>query len=195
MNQQPPDQWQELARIWKTGDALVTVAEIEELHGRQTRRLRIARMAELGCSLLGVIASLWLGLASPFLWVGIVTAAFSVSSVYFVWRAQRMPLPQGSADLLVSLKDSLAYLGWLAEQLRYGRILGFVALFAVVMAASTQLMRLAAAAPSGLLATSVAGMAISATLAWNMRLAWQVWRRTTHMHIFRAKLLSERESP
>ncbi len=195
MNQQHADQWQELARIWKTGDAPVTVADIEELHGRQHRRMRIARWGEVACSLLGVVAASWLALASRLPWVGIVTTAFSLASVYFVVRTRRMPVPQGSADLLESLHDSLTYLDWLSEQLRYGRILGFVALFAVVMAASTQLMRLASATPSGLPAATAAGIAISATLAWNMTLAWQVWRRTARLQAFSVKLESEGDDP
>jgi hypothetical protein len=193
MNQQAPDSWQELARIWKTGDAPVTVGDIKALHGRQHRRLRIARAAELACSALGVVAALWLAVVSPFLWMGILTAAFSIASACIVLRARRMPVPQGSTDLLESLKDSLSYLDWLAEQLRYGRILGFVALFAVVMAASTQLMKFASATPAGLLATAAAGMAISAALACNMALAWQTWRRTARLQMFRVKMMTERD--
>jgi hypothetical protein len=83
----------------------------------------------------------------------------------------------------------------LAEQLRYGRILGFVALFAVVIAASAQLMRFASATPVALLATTAAGIAIGASLAWNMTLAWQVWRRTARLQIFEVKLVTERDSP
>lgn len=192
MNQQAPDQWQQLARIWKTGDAPVTAADVEELHGRQHRRLRIARGAELACSVLGFIAALWLALVSRFLWVGILTAVFSLASVHFVLRARRRAVPPGSADLMQSLKESLGYLEWQAEQLRYGRVLGFVALFAVVMAASTQLMHWASTTPLELLATAAAGIAVSAALAWNMTLAWQVWRRSARLQAFRAKLVAER---
>ncbi len=195
MNQQAPDQWQELARIWKTGDAPVTVADVEELHARQHRRLRIARAVELACSVLGIVAALWLALVSRFLWVRVLTVVFSAASVCFVLRARRMPVPQGSADLLESLKESLAYLDWLAEQWRYGRMLGFMALFAVVMAASTQLMQLASATRSGLLATAAAGVAISTALGWNMMLAWQVRRSTARLQAFRMKLVTERDSP
>lgn len=195
MNEQSPDPWQDLARIWKTHDVPVTVEDIEALHARQDRRLRIAKMAELASSVLGVIAALWLALVSRFLWVGILTTVSTFAWVYFVMRLRRMPVPQGSADLQESLRDSLTYLAWLAEQLRYGRILGFVALFAVVMAASTQLMHLASAPLSGLLATAAAGITITAALAWNMTFAWQVWRRTAHLQVFNEKLLGERGSP
>jgi hypothetical protein len=57
MNQQAPDQWQELARIWKTGDASIPAADIEELHARQHLRLRVARSGELACSMLGIVAA------------------------------------------------------------------------------------------------------------------------------------------
>jgi len=195
MNHQPPDPWQDLAQIWKTGNAPVTVADIEALHARQHRRMRIARTAELACSALGVAAALWLGMTSRFLWVGILTVAFSIASIWFVSRARRIPIPHGATDLLESLKVSEVYLDWSAGQLRYGRALGFVALFAVVMAASAQLMHLAGGTPSSLLATAVAGALISAALAWNMMLAWQVWRRTTRLREFRTRLVAERDSP
>jgi hypothetical protein len=191
MNQQDSDQWRELARIWKAGDAAVTAADIEALHARQHLRLRVARAGELACSVLGIVAATWLGLASRFTWVGILTAAFSVASVFLVLRTRRMPVPQGCDELLESLQGSLSYLDWLAGQLRYGRILGFMAMFAVVMAASTQLMRSAGATSSALIATAAAGMAIGAALAWNMTLAWKVWRCRARLQAFRLKLVSE----
>jgi hypothetical protein len=192
MNQQAPDQWQQLARIWKTGDATVTAADVAALHGRQHRRLRIARGAELASSVLGFTAALWLALVSRFFWVGILTAAFSLASVYFVLRARRRAVPQGSADLMQSLNDSLGYVEWQAEQLRYGRVLNYVALFAVVMSASTQLMHwVSATPPPELLATAAAGIAVSTALAWNMTLAWQVWRRSIRLRTFRAKLVAD----
>jgi tetrahydromethanopterin S-methyltransferase subunit F len=57
-------------------------------------------------------------------------------------------------------------------------------MFAAVMAASTQLMHLADARRSGLLATLIAGLAIGAALAWNMVLAWQVSRSTARLRAF-----------
>lgn len=185
-----PDPWQELARTWRTGNVPVTAADIETLRRNQQRRLRIARGAEVACSALGIVAALWLGLASRFFWVGMVTVVFSVASIHFALRGRRMPVPPGSADLLQSLNDSLAYLDWLAGQLRTGRVLGYVALFAVVMAASAQLMRFASAAPLELLATVVAGVAVSATLGWNLFQAWQVWKRVRRLQSFKARLMA-----
>jgi hypothetical protein len=101
-----------------------------------------------------------------------------------------MPVSPGSADLLQSLRDSLEYLDWLAGQLRTGRVLGYVALFAVVMAGSTQLMHFPSAAPVELLATAAAGIAVSGTLCWNLSQAWQVWKRTRRLQSFRAKLMT-----
>jgi hypothetical protein len=193
MNQPTPDPWQELAQMWKTSDTPVAVADIEALHARQHRKLRVARTAELLCSALGVVAALWLALATRVHWVGIVTVIFSIASVYFVSRTRRRAVPQGTSDLLKSMQDSLAYLDWLAEQLRYGRILGFVALFAVVMSASMQLMSMASSTPSGMLATAAAGVVISAALAWNMTVAWQAWRRAVRLQAFKAKLVIQRD--
>ena len=194
MNEQDTDAWQELGRIWKTGRPPVTIADIEALHARQHRRVRIARAAAFACSVLGVMAALWLAFVSPLRWVGILTVVFSVASVSFMLRVRRVAVPQGSANLLDSLKASLTCLDWLAEQLRYGRALGFMALFAVVMVASNQLMRLAGPPRSVLFATAGAGVAVSAVLVWNMIVARQVWRRSAQLLAFRRKLLTERDS-
>ena len=185
-----PDPWQELAQTWRTGNVPVTVADIEALRRNQERRLRIARGAELACSALGIAAALWLGLASRFFWVGILTVVFSAASIHFALRGRRMPVAPGSVELLQSLQDSLDYHDWLSGRLRTGRVLGYVALFAVVMAASTQLMQFASAAPMELMATAVAGMAVSSTLGWNLSQAWQVWRRTRRLRSFRARLVA-----
>jgi hypothetical protein len=188
MNQHTPGDWQDLARVWQTGSTPVTDADIQRLHERQLRRLRITRGAELACTFVGVVAALWLALATRFRLMGLLTVAFAVASVYFVLRARREPAAPGRADVLATLDDSLAHHDWLAGQLRNGRVLGFVALFAVVTAASTQLMHMAGATRSGLLATAIAGMAIAAALAWNMSMAWRVWRRSARMRAFRKRL-------
>lgn len=188
MNQPAREEWGDLSRVWRTGDLPVAGAEVEKLHERQRRRAQVARVAELICALVGVTAALWLALVSRFRMLGILTAVFQVASVYFVLRSRRLPDVPGSAGLLQSLQSSLAYQDWLAEQLRYGRVLGFVALFAVVMSASTQLLHMPEATRSGLLAAATAATAISTALAWNMTLAWQVWRRSARLNAFRRKL-------
>jgi hypothetical protein len=79
------------------------------------------------------------------------------------------------------LKESLAHEDWLAEQLRLGRALTFVALFAIVMAASVQLLHIRSASVSGLLATAAAGAAVAAALVWNLVLAWKGRRRSVRL--------------
>lgn len=188
MNQPAPGSWPDLASVWKSGTSPISASEIEKLHERQRRRARVARVAALGCTMLGVSAALWLALESRFRWVGIVTAILLVTSVYFVLRSRRSPGQPGSTDLLHSLQDALDYHDWLAEQLRYGRVLGFMALFAVVMAASTQLLHQPETTRSGLLAMAAAATGIMVALTWNMTLAWQVWRRWVRLNAFRRKL-------
>jgi hypothetical protein len=56
------------------------------------------------------------------------------------------------------------------------------------MAASTQLLHQPESTLSGLLATAAAATCIMAALAWNMTLAWQVWRRWVRLNAFRRKL-------
>ena len=171
MNQPPDGDWQELAKLWQSDAAPVSVADIENLHQQQRRRLRAATAAELIATTLGIAASAWLAFQHRFLWVSVLAVAFAAASAFVVLRARRVP-PPASGDLLTSLKGSLAYQDWLGDQLRYGRALSFVALFAILIAASVQLMHVATA-PSHLFATAAAGMAVS--LRW--RGTWR-WRGT-----------------
>ena len=192
MNQPPSGEWQDLARLWQTSVAPVTVAEIEALHQRQRRRLRAATVVELAGASLGVAAALWLGFVSRFLWVGILTVAFAAASVIVVLRARRsQDRQEPSTDLLESLQGSLNYQDWLIVQLRYGRALSLVALFAIVIAASEQLMHVANATRSGLLATAAAGTAVLAALAWNLTLVWNVSKRSARLQEFREKLVAD----
>jgi flagellar motor component MotA len=109
MTMNASEEWKDLARVWQTDATSITGAEIQELHQRHRRRLHIARVAELACTALGVIAALWLALASRLPGVGIVTAVFSIASAYFVVRTRREPAPMGSTNVLEAIKDSLAY--------------------------------------------------------------------------------------
>jgi hypothetical protein len=189
MNQRAAGDWRDLAQVWQSGLAPLNGEDVERLHERQRRRLRLARGFELACTVLGITASLWLALASRFRLLGILTALALGASVIFLLRVRRQPVPPGSTDLLQSLQLSIEYQDWLAEQLRYGRVLGFMALFAVVVSASTQLLHMPRTTASGLIAAAVAALAIGAALAWNMTLAWQVWQRSRWLNAFRRALM------
>jgi uncharacterized membrane protein YedE/YeeE len=191
MNQPPEGEWQELSKLWQSNVAPVSVANIERLHELQRRRLRAATVAELAVTALAMAAACWLGLQTRFLWLGMGVFAAAVGSVVVVLRRHRLPGPPVYSDLLESLKGSLAYQDWLAEQLRYGRVASFVALFAIVFAAAVQMMHIATATPSRLLATAAAGMAVLAALAWNVALAWSVWRRRRRLIGFMKKLVAD----
>jgi hypothetical protein len=195
MNQPPDGDWQELAKLWQSDVAPVSVADIENLHQRQRRRLRAATAAELIATTLGIAASAWLAFQHRFLWVGVLAIAFAAASAFVVLRVRRLPSPPASGDLLKSLKGSLVYQDWLADQLRYGRALSFVALFAIFIAASVQLMNVASATPSRLFATAAAGAAVVAALAWNVALACNVRRRTARLSEFMVKLVAEHADP
>ena len=195
MNQSPDHDWQELAKLWQSEAAPVSVANIENLHRQQRRRLRAATAAELIATTLGIVASAWLAFQHRFLWVSVLAVAFAAASAFVVLRARRSRCPPASADLLTSLKGSLAYQDWLADQLRYGRALSFVALFAILIAASVQLMHVATATPSRLFATAAACLAVVAALAWNVTLAWNVIRRAARLSEFMAKLVAEHAEP
>jgi hypothetical protein len=188
MNEPTQAEWQELARLWKTGIVPVAVEDIEKCHLHQRRKILAVTTVELTAAVLGVAAALWLMFVPRFHGVGIVIAAFALGSSFVVMRTRRVPVPQGHADLRESLKSSLNYQDWMAEQLRYGRALSFVALFAITIAASVQLLNFASATRPGLSATAVAALAVCAALARNVTLTWQVARHTKRLQSFSEKL-------
>jgi hypothetical protein len=190
MNEQTHDDWQELTRLWKTGIALITVEDVEKCHVHQRRKMLAVSTIELAASVSGAAAALWLMFVPRFQAVGILIAAFLLGSALLVMRARRAPVPPGQTDLLESLKGSLDYQDWSAEQLRYGRALSFIALFGITIAASVQLLHFADATRSGLIATAVAAIAVCAGLVRNMVLSWQVRRHTKRLKAFSAKLVA-----
>lgn len=188
MNREPAGGWQEMVTLWQSEAAPVTLADIEACHGRQRHRVLATTVAELIGAGLGIAAALWLVLVPQMRWVGILVASCSFISSVVMVRARRVAAPSGAVDLKESLKASVIFQDWLAEQLRYGRALSFVALFAIVMAASVQLLHLRSASTPALLATAVAGAAVSAVLVGNLVLTWQVRRRVAQLKSFAEEL-------
>jgi hypothetical protein len=84
-----------------------------------------------------------------------------------VVRLRRESVPSGSVDLVQSLKDSVDREDWIAEQLRFGRALSFVALFAIVTATGSQLRDGPPGSAFVLIAGSVAATVVLGALVWN----------------------------
>ena len=99
-----------------------------------------------------------------------VVAVFALVSAVVIVRMRREPAPSGSVDVLQSLKDSLDREDWIAEQLRFGRALSFVALFAIVMATASQLRHVSSTSTLALMAGGVAAACVIAALVWNLML-------------------------
>ncbi len=139
MNEKLASDWNDLAKLWQAEAAAVSVDDIDAHLKRHRRHMRMVTLAELAGVGLGVVAAGWLALVLPYRWLGLVVAVFVLVFAVVVVRMRRELPPSGSVDVLQSLKDSLVREDWIAEQLRFGRALSFVALFAILMATGSQL--------------------------------------------------------
>ena len=188
MNEKLASEWSDLAKLWQAEAAAVSIDDIDAHLKRQRRHMRLATVAELGGVCLGLVAAGWLTLT--YRWLGVVVAVFALISAAVIVRMRRDPAASGSVDLLQSLKDSMDREDWTAEQLRFGRALSFVALFAIVMATGSQLRHSGSAPGLALIAGSVAASCVLAALVWNL-----VLLRRSHARRRRLEYLRDRLKP
>jgi hypothetical protein len=187
MNDPRTSDWNELSKMWQADAAAVSFEEIDVHLARERRRMRVITFVELAGVGLGVAAAAWLTFFTPFRWLGAIVVVFTIVSAFAAVRMRREAVPSGAVDVLHSLKESIEREDWIAEQLRMGRALSFVALFAIVMATSTQLHRFHTLPTVGLAAAIAAGTYVIAVLAWNL-----VLTRRAHIRRTRLVYISER---
>jgi hypothetical protein len=168
MNEQSGSDWSDLAKLWQAEAAAVSVGDIDAHLKRHRRHMRLATFAELGGACIGMAAAGWLAFFTTYRGLGLVVVAFALISSAVVVRMRRESVPSGSVDLVQSLKDSVDREDWIAEQLRFGRALSFVALFAIVTATGSQLRDSPPGSAFVLIAGSVAATVVLGALVWNV---------------------------
>jgi hypothetical protein len=166
MSETPDHDWSDLARIWQADAVRVAMQDIEAHLRRQRRHLLAVAAAEWGALAIGALAACWLLFGTPMRVLGLIVGVFTMGSAWLSIRMKQPP-PQTGADLLQSLKDFVAREDWLIGQLRIGRGISLMALAAIVVATSMQLLRAQAFLPAMLSAAAVGcGIAVVA-LSWN----------------------------
>jgi len=188
MNEKIASDWNDLAKLWQAEAAAVSVDDIDAHLRRHRRQMRLVTLAELAGVGLGVAAAGWLAIFLPYRWLGVVVAIFALVSATVVVRTRRELAPSGSVDLLQSLKDSLDREDWIAEQLRFGRALSFVALFAIVMATASQLRHASLTSSVTLIAGAVAAVCVLAALVWNLVLVRRANTRRKRLEYLKDRL-------
>jgi MFS family permease len=188
MNELPASDWHDLSKMWQADAAAVSMEEIDEHLRRQRRQLRVVTAVELAGVSLGVIAAGWLAFLTPYRWMGLVVGLFAIASAIMVVRMRREPESAGAADALRSLKESIDREDWIAEQLRYGRALSFVALFSFVMVASSQLLRFHSIPTLGLAAVVAGAVYVVGVIAWNLVLTRRAHRRRARLEYIKERL-------
>lgn len=190
MNEKLASDWNDLAKLWQAEAAAISVDDIDAHLRRHRRQMRIATFVELVGVSLGVAAAGWLAFFLSHRWLGLVVGVFALVSAAVMVRTRRDPEPTGSVDVLQSLKDSLDREDWIAEQLRFGRALSFVALFAIVMATGSQLRQFSPTYPVALMAGGVAAACVIAALVWNMVLLRRSRTRRHRLNYLKDRLKS-----
>lgn len=188
MSKHVPEDWRDLSSVWREDAAGVNAEEIDRYLARERRQLWLSSGGEIAGLGIGFAAAVWTAVYAPYRGVGIVLALFTLAAAAMSWRLRRAPMPAGAATLAMSLKDSIAREDWLAEQLRLGRALSFVALFAIVMATSLQLFRLKAFSAAGLAAAGIGCTVVLAALAWNLVLTRRARRRRARLQFLDDRL-------
>lgn len=180
MKTTPPEDWQDLATLWQADAAGVSLQEVDEHLRREKRQIAGVAVAEFAGLGAGLVAAV-LVIALSHRWLGAVMIVFGGASAWLALRLRRAARTQGSGDLLQSLKESIDREDWIAEQLRLGRVLSFVALFAIVQATSAQLFRLKAFSAPLLTAAGIGCVAVMGALAWNLWLTSRSKRRRARL--------------
>lgn len=188
MNEKLASDWNDLAKLWQAEAAAVSVDDIDAHLKRHRRHMRMVTLAELAGVGLGVVAAGWLALVLPYRWLGLLVAVFVLVFAVVVVRLRRELPPSGSVDVLQSLKDSLVREDWIAEQLRFGRALSFVALFAILMATGSQLRQFSPNSALALMAGGVAAACVIAALVWNLALVRRSRTRRQRLEYLKDRL-------
>jgi len=188
MNEKLASDWSDLAKLWQAEAAAVSVDDIDAHLKRHRHHMRMVTLAELAGVALGVGAAMWLAFFLPYPWMGLTVGVFAVLSAVVTVRLRREPAPSGSVDVLQSLKDSLDREDWIAEQLRFGRALSFVALFAIVSAVGSQLRHFSTSSTVALMAGSVAAACVIAALVWNLVLVRRSRTRRKRLEYLKDRL-------
>jgi hypothetical protein len=184
MNEPRPDDWDDLAKLWQADAARVSTEEIDAHLDRQRRQMRAVTAAEMMGAGAGMVAAAILLFFTPHVWMGVLIMVFGGASAWLALRMRREARLPGANNLLQSLKDSIAREDWLDTQLRLGRALSFVALFAILMATSLQLLRLKAFSAAGLVAAGVGCAVVLGALGWNLVLTARLRRRRARLRYF-----------
>jgi hypothetical protein len=187
MNDPQTSDWNDLAKMWQADAAAVSMEEIDDHMARERRRMRVVTFVELAGVGFGILAAAWLAFFTPMRWMGAIVGVFAIVSAFAAVRMRREQAPSGAVDVLSALKESIGREDWIAEQLRLGRALSFVALFAIVQVASSQLLRFHAIPSVGLAAVIAGGVYVVGVLIWNL-----VLTRRTRVRRARLEYLKER---
>jgi hypothetical protein len=168
MNEPLESDWQDLSKLWQADAAAVQIEEIDAYLADERRQLRLAALGELTALGIGIAAASWVAFFTPYRAVGIALALFAGASAFVARQLRRTPSPTGSAVLARSLKDSIAREDWVMAQLRFGRALSLVALFALVFATAAQLRFVRPLELGGVWAATAGTVFVLAALVWNL---------------------------
>jgi hypothetical protein len=176
--------WDELARLWHAHTATVSTLDVERHAQRQRRQMLVMAAAEAACMTLSFAAAVWIAMQTTFIALSAISIVFFALSAYLQHRMRREPACSGGHDLLSSLQHSIAREDWNLAQLRIGRAVTFLTLFAIGIVTTDHLGHYSSTPAARLWALLAVTLIVLATLVLNLVLARQARLRKSRVESF-----------
>jgi hypothetical protein len=159
--------WRELAALWHTRMSEVMPEEVEKHARRQRRHMMALATAEAGGLALAFIAAVWIAMHTAFVAMSAISLVFFAVSGYLHHRMRNEPEPQGTRDLMSSMREDLAREEWVLRQLGVGRAVSMLTLGSMLILGADHLRYFAFTPPARLWAMLVIAVMVAAVLVWN----------------------------
>jgi hypothetical protein len=135
--------WNDLARLWRAQSASLPVGDVERQAHVQRALMHALAAAEAVVMALVFGAALWIAMQTAFVSLTAVSLVSFGGCAFLQHRLRREPGSGGEDDLLTSLESSVAREDWNLAQLRLGRAVNFLTLFAIGLLTVDRLANLA----------------------------------------------------
>lgn len=176
--------WNELARLWHAHAEGVSTLDVERHARLQRRRMLLLAVTEAAGLALSFGAAVWIAMQTTFIALTAITTVFFALSAFLQHRMRREPESTGGHDLLRSLEHSVAREEWNLVQLRIGRAITLVTLFAIGVLAADHLYHYSSTPLPRLWALVSVFSIVLLTLAFNLWMTRQATARKRRVECF-----------
>jgi hypothetical protein len=150
--------------------------------------MRAVAAAELVGMALSFFSALWIAMQTTMVTLTAISVVFFALSAFLHHRMRREPANAGGHDLLSSLEHDMAREDWNLAQLRVGRVITVLTLFAIGIMTADHLRHLATTPPERVWALVAVALVVVLLLVTNIWLARQAKARRSRMQAYSEQL-------